>query len=71
VNALRDKAPASVVESAEKHLDGMQQALRQPAPDRHWYEVSAAGLLEAASAIAALGTPIAASVKALSQILGG
>lgn len=69
VAELAKQLPPEKAEEAARDLEALTKEAVSPQPRRKWYELSAEGLIEAATTVAQIGTPIAATVKTILGLL--
>ena len=62
--------PEDAGEEVSRDYQTLADEATSKAPRRKWYELSAAGLIDAAKAVATMATPVANAVKAVLKLLG-
>jgi hypothetical protein len=69
VKNLAPKLAPDDQEKAAKNLEVLAREATSKKPDRAWYDVSAKGLMEAASTVADMAAPITKAVQAVLALL--
>lgn len=71
VDELAKRLPPQAAKAVKDDLASLKQEAAREQPRQKWYELSGAGLLEAAKSVADMAPSIAKSVGAVLGILGG
>jgi hypothetical protein len=71
VDAMVKLLPTEDARAAAEHLDTLTAQVTSSSPDKHWYSVSAEGLMDAARKLGQAGLPIIDLVLKVIHLVGG